>query len=133
MYFCSDSYILLCNHFSIVFGINLNIRETKGEVRKVARKTRKTEDKVSPLQKISDMLELPADTITKLFRMESIGGRELTLENVGGILEYSQECVRLSVKTGVVSVRGSMLEIKAMSGDGIYICGKIRVIEFLEA
>ena len=99
----------------------------------MARKTRKTEDKVSPLQKISDMLELPADTITKLFRMESIGGRELTLENVGGILEYSQECVRLSVKTGVVSVRGSMLEIKAMSGDGIYICGKIRVIEFLEA
>lgn len=99
----------------------------------MARKKRKTEEKIPPLQRISDALELPADTITKLFRLETIGGRELTIENIGGILEYSEGTVRVSVKTGVITVNGDGLEIKAMSGDGIYIGGKIRSFEFLEA
>lgn len=99
----------------------------------MARKKRKTEEKTPALQRISDALELPADTITKLFRLETIGGRELTIENVNGILEYSEDTVRVAVKTGVVTVSGDALEIRAMSSDGIYIGGKIRSVEFLEA
>ncbi|MBR2742635.1 MAG: sporulation protein YqfC [Clostridia bacterium] len=94
------------------------------------RKNRK--EKRGAAERISAALEMPLDTIAGVYRLESIGGRELTIENTAGILEYSGERVRVAVKGGVLTVGGTELVIRAFSADGIYIEGRIGMISFSE-
>ncbi|MBQ3379477.1 MAG: YabP/YqfC family sporulation protein [Clostridia bacterium] len=95
--------------------------------------SREKKERRGALEVISRAFEIPLDTVTGVFRLESIGGRELTIENTKGILEYSEECVRVAVKGGVITIKGDGLIIKALSADGIYIEGRMRSVEFLEA
>lgn len=51
------------------------------------------------------------------------------MENHGGILEYSQELVRVAVKRGVVCVVGSNMEICRMTRRELEVRGRIQRVE----
>mgnify|MGYP005837179771 CR=1 len=75
--------------------------------------------------------QMPAAVLPGGSRMELNGNREVIVEGCGGVMEYSEETVR--VKTGrlVAKFTGRNLKIKCLTGDSLVVEGFITKLEFL--
>ena len=95
----------------------------------IKRKTlrRKSEE---VLAKASEIFDLPADIIAGAARVEIIGGREAIIENHGGILEYTDELVRIAGSSVVIELRGAALVLESMSSYELKLRGRIFGVEF---
>jgi sporulation protein YqfC len=82
------------------------------------------------LDKTSQLFDLPADVLTGIPRIELLGDRELRIERHKGILLYGKEEIRVSGGKMVMVIRGSGLELKAMSTVELLITGHIVELEF---
>ena len=80
------------------------------------------------LEKAADALDLPADALAGLPRLELVGDKELRMENHRGILAYGTEEIHISGGAFVVKVAGRGLELRAMTGLEVLITGKIEQI-----
>lgn len=83
------------------------------------------------LEKTSDWLDLPADVLAGLPRLELTGDRELYLENYRGILSYSREELHVDGGKWVLLIRGRELEIRAMREKELLIVGWIDGMELV--
>lgn len=81
-------------------------------------------------ENMADFFELPKEIFLNLPRITLIGNLQLYLENFGGIIEYSDEILRLKIKNGEVVIRGRELAIKNFFGEEIYVEGDIKSIEY---
>ena len=81
------------------------------------------------LERTAELLDLPADAITNLPRLELVGDGELRMENHKGILAYGTEEIHVSGGVFIVKIAGEGLELRAMTGLELLITGKIRQIE----
>ncbi|MGI6318214.1 MAG: sporulation protein YqfC [Firmicutes bacterium] len=81
-------------------------------------------------ENVADFFELPKDLLFNLPRLTLIGNIQLYLENYGGIIEYSEELLRLKVRGGEIIIRGKNLAIKNFFGEEIFIEGVIKSIEY---
>jgi len=81
--------------------------------------------------KIADALELPKEVIMNLPLITLIGKEDMTIENYKGVLEYSEERIRIKTSAGIVRVEGKKLLLKQITSDNIGIVGNIVKIEFL--
>lgn len=82
-------------------------------------------------EKVARALEFPADVFLDIPKTIVDGNTRLTIENHGGIIEYSMEQVRVRVRNGEVVVKGSKLVIVAIFQEGMEIEGRISGIDFL--
>ncbi len=80
---------------------------------------------------ISEALELPRDIVMDLPKFTIIGDMEATLLNHKGIIEYSDDNIRVNTKSGVFKITGENLEIKTILSEEIIIVGKIKKIEII--
>ena len=80
------------------------------------------------LEKTARWMDIPADVLTGLPRMELIGDGELRMENHKGILAYGSEEIHVSGGAFVVKITGEDLELRAMTGLELLVTGKIRQI-----
>ena len=78
---------------------------------------------------ISDILELPEYTLGGM-RLEITSNKEAVVENCKGILEYTQERIRLLTPGITIKFTGKELYIGCMSGKGAVVSGVIDTIEF---
>ena len=81
------------------------------------------------LERAADALDLPADALAGLPRLELVGDRELRMENHRGILAYGAEEIHVSGGSFVVRVTGRELELRAMTGLELLITGRIEQIQ----
>jgi sporulation protein YqfC len=81
-------------------------------------------------ENVADFFELPKDLLLNLPRLTLIGNIQLYLENYGGIIEYSEELLRLKVRGGEIIIRGKNLAIKNFFGEEIFIEGTIKSLEY---
>ena len=81
-------------------------------------------------ENVADFFELPKDLLFNLPRLTLIGNIQLYLENYGGIIEYSEELLRLKIRGGEIVIRGKNLSIKNFFGEEIFIEGVIKSIEY---
>ncbi|MFR1233771.1 MAG: YabP/YqfC family sporulation protein [Evtepia gabavorous] len=65
-------------------------------------------------EKTSRLLDLPADGVAGVPKVELLGDRELYLENYKGILSYGKEELHVDGGAWVLRISGRDLEIKAM-------------------
>ena len=79
---------------------------------------------------LAEFFELPKDIMLDLPRLVLIGNRQLILENHRGIIEYSDEKVRIAVSNGEVMVKGSKLQIRGLFTDELSIEGCIETVEY---
>ncbi|MGI5822639.1 MAG: sporulation protein YqfC [Dethiobacteria bacterium] len=79
---------------------------------------------------LAEFFELPKELLLNLPRVTLIGNIQLYLENYGGIIEYSDELLRLRIRGGEVVVKGKNLVIKNFFGEEIFIEGEIRSLEY---
>ncbi len=87
--------------------------------------------KVSLREKTVRLLDLPADGVARLPKVELTGDRELYLENYKGILSYGREEIHVDGGPWVLRIMGQDLEIKAMRVGELRIFGWITSLTLL--
>lgn len=88
-------------------------------------------EKDSLLLRASRLFDLPADALAGAPRVEVIGDGELHMGPHRGILAYGPEEIHISGGSLVVLVRGSGLELRAMTPEELLITGTIKAVEYM--
>lgn len=81
-------------------------------------------------EKISNTFELPKDIVLDVSKIIIIGTGQVTIENHKGIVEYSEELIRINTGSGIIKLCGRNLAIKTILQEEITITGEITNIEF---
>ncbi len=80
------------------------------------------------MERTAEVLDLPADVLAGVPRLELVGDGELRLENHKGILAYGKEEIHVSGGAFLIKITGEDLELRAMTGLELLITGHIRQI-----
>ena len=80
---------------------------------------------------VTEALELPKEIMLNLPLISLVGREEVTIENYKGILEYSEEMVRIGTAAGVLQLKGKELCLKQLSAECMVVTGKIENLSFL--
>ena len=80
------------------------------------------------LERTAEVLDIPAEALAGLPKLELVGDGELRLENHKGILAYGSEEIHVSTGVFLVKITGQGLELRAMTGLELLITGVIRQI-----
>jgi len=75
-------------------------------------------------------MDLPADTVAGVPRMEMVGNQQFYISNHKGLLMYENNEVAINCGKTIVRVRGHGLTIKAMNIEDLMVEGGIVAIEF---
>lgn len=77
--------------------------------------------------KFQDAMEIPKELLKNYSRVTIIGGEDVWIENYKGIMEYSEEIIRLANN---ICIYGQNLSVEEITSEDILIIGKINNIEF---
>jgi len=80
------------------------------------------------MEKTAQLLELPADVLAGVPRLELIGDSELRMENHRGILAYGGEEIHVSGGAYIVKISGQGLELRVMTELELLITGRIEQV-----
>lgn len=80
---------------------------------------------------ISDTFELPKDIVMDLPKITMIGNMQIFVTNHKGLIEYTENIIRINTKSGVLKIIGSDMYIKTIITEEIIIIGIIEGFEFL--
>jgi sporulation protein YqfC len=83
------------------------------------------------LIRAAEMLDLPGEVVAGLARIEITGGREVLIENHGGILEYGPDEIDINSSGVIIRIVGNGLQIRAMTQTELSIRGLILGVEFI--
>lgn len=76
------------------------------------------------------IIETPKEFTPGFPVLTILGQIELSIENYNGLLEYTSECIRVRVKTGIIIITGERLFIDYYMNDEMKIRGRIIKIEY---
>ncbi|MCG8499609.1 MAG: sporulation protein YqfC [Firmicutes bacterium] len=93
--------------------------------------TDKSDDKKNIKEKMSEVLELPREIIMDVPKLVLIGSNDLSIENYKGIIEYSENIIRINTNSKMIKITGKKLEIKTITAEEILIGGNIETLEFI--
>ncbi len=77
-------------------------------------------------------LDLPADVLAAVPRMEVTGMREFSIEPHKGLLEYEKERIGIETNMGRICVVGKDLTIKLMNRSKITVAGELYAVNLRE-
>ena len=80
---------------------------------------------------VSEALELPKDIVMDLPKVVLIGNIQLNISNHKGIIEYTQNTIRINSSIGIFKIEGENLELKTILLEEIIIIGNIEKIEII--
>lgn len=83
------------------------------------------------LLKAAEMFDLPGEVVAGVARIEITGGREIIIENHGGILEYGPTEIDVNSSGAILRIQGDRLEIRAMTATELSIRGLVLSVEFI--
>ncbi|MCK9268403.1 MAG: sporulation protein YqfC [Alkaliphilus sp.] len=81
---------------------------------------------------LAEILELPKDIILDLPKIIMIGNLQIYIENHKGILEYTDNRIRINTKNGTLRIIGKNLMLKNIVAEEIFIVGEINQVEFID-
>ncbi len=83
------------------------------------------------LAKVSEMFDLPGEAGLGAPRVTLTGAHQVHIENHRGLLEYGPETIVANCAGLMVKIRGSKLEISAMSDMELVATGNIAGVELI--
>jgi len=83
-------------------------------------------------EKIASAMNAPKDLFLGETKTTIFSNNELLIENYKGILEYSDDIIKIKLKEKEVILTGDSLEINEMTDDMITITGTIKNLEYME-
>lgn len=81
-------------------------------------------------QKISEVMNIPDELITDSPKIEFESNKRMWIENYQGIIEYSDELVRVNTADFMVIITGSSFTISSVTLEDLCIEGNITYVEF---
>jgi len=81
-------------------------------------------------QKVAQISEMPEDVVLGVPLLTIWGNTEISIENYGGIIEYTDTLIRIRTKTGKIIINGKSLHVDYYTNDEMKIHGKIISIEY---
>ncbi|NRY57039.1 sporulation protein YqfC [Clostridium acetobutylicum] len=77
-------------------------------------------------------LDFPSDAVmyTPRINISVTGDEEITIENYRGIVEFSDENIKVNTEVGTISIDGKNFEIVFISGSTIILGGKFKTIAY---
>jgi sporulation protein YqfC len=84
------------------------------------------------LRKLSGIMDIPPSAISGVPQIELGGNREAVVDGCQGILEYSEDSIKLAAGKLNMRFAGRELQLKVLTHDSAVIEGYITSIEFLE-
>ena len=91
----------------------------------------KKPDITSMAKRVTAALALPEEVVLNLPLVTIVGSNELTVENHKGIIEYTEERLRVGTTAGVLLLCGKRLCIRQLTAERMQIRGAIDRIEFM--
>ena len=83
-------------------------------------------------EELVERLKLPKDVCLGALRVTITGNNEIWIENYRGILEYSEQCIRLQTKQCQVIFEGRKLSIDYYTNEEMKISGLIECVRYCE-
>lgn len=87
-------------------------------------------DRATYMERLSKRLSLPADVFTSACILTVTGRYSILIENYKGIIEYTENRIRVQTKQCVLAVAGSGLRIAFFTDEEMQIEGRISSIEY---
>ena len=87
------------------------------------RKKNKTETK-SRMERFAESIEMPKDVISNCSKITTYNDNQVIVENYKGILEYTDEKIRIKTPGKILCLCGEKLYINAITENDILIEGK---------
>ena len=76
-------------------------------------------------QRIAEALDLPLDVICDVPRCEIMGNSQISVENIRGILDYNESCIKINTTVGIVKIDGDELLIESISDESACVKGTL--------
>jgi sporulation protein YqfC len=80
---------------------------------------------------IAAALALPKEIVLNLPLISLIGGEELIIENYKGVVEYTDERIRVNTNAGILKIEGRKMILKQITSENISVTGSIIRLEFM--
>lgn len=77
-----------------------------------------------------ETLELPKDLMYGASIVTILGRKEVLIENYKGILEYTEDYIRIQTKSARLTVYGKRLKIEYYTNEDMKVVGFIKSVEF---
>ncbi len=87
------------------------------------RKNKRQETKTR-MEKFAETLEMPKDVISNCSKITTYNDNQVIIENYKGILEYTDDKIRIKTPGRILCVSGEKLFINAITENDILIEGK---------
>ena len=81
--------------------------------------------------KITSLFELPTEVMLNLPLISITGSELVTIENYKGVIEYSEERVRINTSSGILKIEGKSLTLKQITAEEITVKGIVTKLEYL--
>lgn len=88
-------------------------------------------ERANYLECLSGSFHLPPDLLEGSVLISVMGNRSVRVENYMGIMEYTQECIKLQTKNGKLVLEGRQLNMDYCTDVELHVTGKIQQIHFL--
>lgn len=82
-------------------------------------------------ERVERIFELPTGTLSSAARIELLGNRRAVVDGCQGIVEYSDDLIRMQTGSGMLRFSGSLLTISCLTEDSAIIEGNILSLEYL--
>ena len=80
--------------------------------------------------RMADAANLPKDVVLGVPILTLAGQYEENIETYRGILEYTEQLIRINVRSGQIRITGKSLEINYYTTTDMKITGKVEKIEY---
>lgn len=77
------------------------------------------------------LLDLPQDVVSDLPRVTMIGNVQLYIENHRGVIEFSNEALKLALSKGQLEIVGKDLVLRAILTEEVFVEGVIHDIKYI--
>lgn len=95
-------------------------------------KFKKKKEREPLRDQIIAQLDIPLEAVSDVPVVNLLGNKEISVENFEGLLEYTDQRMRLNTRCGVLVIDGIKLEAKSMTEHMIVIKGTILQVSFVQ-
>jgi sporulation protein YqfC len=86
----------------------------------------------SRIDRINEILEMPAEVVSNIPKISILGFGEIIIENYKNIMEYEDFYIKVNTHIGLININGLNLKLIQMNHDDIKIMGRIDSLDFEE-
>ena len=124
---CSRENSAIIQHRNIMWFLSIHCQQNGicGNMRQ-----RSEQEDGTRRYRMADAANLPKDVVLGVPILTLTGHYEVNIENYRGILEYTEQLIRINVRSGQIRITGKSLEINYYTTTDMKITGKVEKIEY---